>query len=166
MNDETASPAHGSELEVLWCLGERQTVLVAGERSAEHLSAVEHEAAAGHSPPWHRQPADDEAFYVLDGEISFWIGTPHASPRRAGPGEFVFIARGEPHSFRVESPQARWLTIHTPSGHERFYRAAGTAAAGGGLPPPSEPDMARVQAAAREHGVELLGPPPGAGQSG
>lgn len=28
------------------------------------------------------------------------------------------------------------------------------------LPPPGEPEMGKVAAAARDHGVELLGPPP------
>jgi hypothetical protein len=62
---------------------------------------------------------------------------------------------------RVESETARWLTVSTPAGHERFYRAAGQPAGERALPPAGEPDMNKVQAAAHEHGVELLGPPPG-----
>ncbi len=157
-----AAFAEGSdEAEALWCFAELQIVLAPGERTGESFSIVWHEAPAGHSPPWHRQPGDDETFYMLDGEINFWAGSRDAPIRRAGSGEVVFIPRGMPHSFRVESEIARWLTVSTPAGHERFYRAAGQRAAERELPPPGEPDMNKVQAAAHEHGVELLGPPPG-----
>ena len=73
----------------------------------------------------------------------------------------MFVPRGTPHSFRVESAAARF-SIHTPAGHEAFYRAGGDPAGQGVVPAPSEPDIPRVEAAGREHGVELLGPPPGA----
>lgn len=131
-----------------------------GERTGESFSIVEHEAPRGHSPPWHRQPGDDETFYILQGEITFWAGDRDEPVRQAGPATLVFIPRGVPHSFRVDSDIARWLTISSPAGHERFYRACGEPARERKLPPSGEPDMAKVQAAAREQGVELLGPPP------
>ncbi|MBJ7604646.1 MAG: hypothetical protein JF888_15945 [Candidatus Dormibacteraeota bacterium] len=52
------------------------------------------------------------------------------------------------------------MTVGTPAGHERFYRAVGETAKQRAIPPPCEPDMAKVDAGARSHGVELLGPPP------
>lgn len=149
-----------TDAEALWCFGELQAVLAGGERTGENFSLVEHEAREGHSPPWHRQPGDDETFYVLDGEITFWAGDRDAPYGRVGPGAMVFIPRGVPHSFRVESETARWLTVGTPAGHERFYRAIGEPAAERVLPAPSEPDMAKVGSGAHSHGVELLGPPP------
>lgn len=136
-------------------------MLAAGERTGEAFSVVAHEAGEGHATPWRRQPDDDETFYVLDGEMDFWVEDPEQPPRRAGAGTLVVIPRGTPHAFRIASAGARWLTLHTPAGHERFYRASGEPARQPGLPPAGEPDMARVQSAAREHGVELLGPPPG-----
>lgn len=60
----------------------------------------------------------------------------------------------------IESETARFLTFHTPAGHERFYRAAADHAAERTLPPPSTPDITRVHAAGEKHGVEFLGPPP------
>ncbi len=147
--------------ETLWCLGELQHVLAAGERTGDAFSVVAHEAGEGHATPWHRQPGDDETFYVLDGEIDFWVEDPGRTPQQATAGALMLIPRGTSHSFRVASASARWLTFHTPAGHERFYRASGEPAQQSGLPPAGKPDMARVQSAAREHGVELLGPPPG-----
>ncbi len=146
--------------ETLWCLGELQHVLASGERTGEGFSAVAHEAAEGHATPWHRQPGDDETFYVLEGEIDFWVQDLESSPERVGTGALVSIPRSTPHSFRIASAGARWLTFHTPAGHERFYRACGQPAQQPGPPPAAKPDMAAVQPAAHEHGVELLGPPP------
>jgi quercetin dioxygenase-like cupin family protein len=125
------------------------------------FSVVEHVGGRGLSPPWHRQPGDDETFYVLAGEMRLWVGEPGGPGHRASPGALVFVPRGTPHSFRIESATARWLTISTPAGHERFYRAGGEPAKRRALPPAGEPDTAKVEAAGRDHGVELLGPPPG-----
>jgi quercetin dioxygenase-like cupin family protein len=157
--DAFAQDAQTSE--TLWCLGELQHVLAGGERTGDAFSVVAHEAEEGHATPWHRQPGDDETFYVLEGEIDFWVEEPGQSPQRARAGALVLVPRGTPHAFRIASPSARWLTLHTPAGHERFYRASGEPAPRAGLPSAAEPDMAAVLAAGREHGVELLGPPPG-----
>ncbi len=161
-NQVEAFVQDGEGAETLWCLGELQHVLASGERTGEAFSVVAHQAPEGHSPPWHCQPGDDETFYVLDGEIDFWARDPARSPQRAGPGALAFIPRGTPHSFRIVSATARWLTFHMPAGHERFYRACGEPAPRAGLPPAAEPNLANIQSAAGEHGVELLGPPPGA----
>jgi quercetin dioxygenase-like cupin family protein len=155
--------AHGEEVEALWFFGELQTVLASGEQTGGRFSVVEHVGREGLSPPWHRQPGDDETFYVLEGEIAFWVGNPDEPRHRTRAGMLVFVPRGTPHSFRIESATARWLTISTPAGHERFYRAGGEPAEARTLPPPGEPDIAKVEAAGRAYGVELLGPPPGAG---
>ena len=72
----------------------------------------------------------------------------------------VSIPRGTPHSFRVETQTARFLTIHTPAGHERFYRAGGDPAPQRTLPPPGVADVPRLLAAGQQHGVQFLGPPP------
>ena len=147
------------DAEALRFFGEQVTILAAGEETARRLAVVHHEAPEATSPPWHVQPDDDETFYVLDGRMTFWSGDPERPVAEGGPGTFVFVPRGVPHSFRVDSPTARFLTVHTPSGHEAFYRAAGGPVE---EPAGSEPDIARVEAAGREHGVRLLGPPPSA----
>jgi hypothetical protein len=33
-----------------------------GKQTGDRLAVVEHEARRDHSPPWHRQPGDDEIF--------------------------------------------------------------------------------------------------------
>lgn len=51
--------------------------------------------------------------YVLDGEITFWAGDLERPVRRAVAGTFVSIPRGAPHSFRIETETARFVTLHT-----------------------------------------------------
>ncbi|HEX4363577.1 MAG TPA: quercetin 2,3-dioxygenase [Solirubrobacteraceae bacterium] len=148
------------DAEALWFSGALLTILADGEQTGGRFAIVDATLPEGTSPAWHVQPEDDETFYVLDGEITFWAGDRDQPVRRATPGTLVSIPRGTPHSFRVETETARLLTIHTPAGHERFYRAGGDPAPQRTLPPPGAADIPRLQAAGRQHAVEFLGPPP------
>jgi hypothetical protein len=63
--------------------------------------------------------------------------------------------------FVVTSPQARYLTFHTPAGFDAFTLAVGTPAVSES-PPVSEtpPDPAELARLAAQYGIEILGPPP------
>ncbi len=106
---------------------------------------------------------DDEAFYVLEGEMSFFVG--NDQPARRPAGSVAFGPKGVPHTYRVDSSEpARWLAICTPGDFAAFVVAASQPATSATLPPPhpeppSETDLAAITALAREHGIELLGPP-------
>jgi hypothetical protein len=79
-------------------------------------------------------------------------------------GETLLAPKGVAHTYRVESPAgARWLVI-TRRGHfERFVRALSRPAERPELPtpqgPPTPEQADALAAAAREHGIELVGPP-------
>jgi mannose-6-phosphate isomerase-like protein (cupin superfamily) len=64
------------------------------------------------APPQHLHNAREEAWYVLDGEIDFTSGT---RVRRVGPGDWVVVPLGVPHTFATagDTP-ARFLTTFTP----------------------------------------------------
>lgn len=70
----------------------------------------------------HREHTD--AFYILDGEMTFGVG-PDADTVTAGPGVFVAVPPGIAHRFANESDaQARWLNFHAPdAGFAAFMRA-------------------------------------------
>ena len=148
-------PAEG---EALWCVGALATVKAAAEQTAGAYSLVEDLAPKGMGAPLHRHQADDEAFYVLEGELTFWLGTD--APVRAAAGSFVHIPGGTVHAFRVDSDTARFLIITTPR-HERFYRAIAEPAQTRGIPPGAPMDMERIGAACAAHGVEGVGHWPG-----
>jgi hypothetical protein len=83
-------------------------------------------------------------------------------PCEAAAGAFVHIPAGSPHAFRIDSATARFLG-HTTARHEAFGRAAVGRTPERVVPAPGPPDMGQVVAAARQYGVEILGPPPGGG---
>lgn len=84
------------------------------------FTLVEESASCGESAPIHLHEQDEESFYLLDGEITFFLGSDPG--RRASAGSFVHIPRGLAHGFRIESEQARYLILTTPQ-HGNFYRA-------------------------------------------
>jgi mannose-6-phosphate isomerase-like protein (cupin superfamily) len=69
-------------------------------------------------PPPHRHVDCEEAFYVLEGEITFVLdGVEHVR----GPGDFVLVPGGGSHTFgnRSAAP-ARLLIVHAPA-MDRYF---------------------------------------------
>lgn len=58
----------------------------------------------------HVHHSDDEAWHVLEGELTFRYPD---RTETAGPGSTVFVPAGAPHTF-VAGPGARYLIILTP----------------------------------------------------
>ena len=68
-----------------------------------------------------------------------------------GAGGLALLPRGLAHGFVVTSAQARFLTLHTPSGFDRFVAEVGAAAEA-----PGPDELTRLAAA---HGIRIVGPP-------
>jgi hypothetical protein len=66
------------------------------------------------------------------------------------------------HAYVVTSATARFLTLHTPAGFERFAAEVGETARALTLPPPpaGPPDFAVLAQAAARHQITILAPPP------
>src|ERR671921_460305 len=136
------------------------TIKASAEQTGGRDSPIEGMAPRREGQPPHVHREDDETFYVLEGELTFYLDDDQ--PVAASAGSFVHIPGGVVHAFKVDSETARYLIITTPQ-HERFYRAAfGDPARSRTLPPEGALDMERIEAAAQEYKVEMVGPPPGA----
>ena len=111
----------------------------------------------GKTTPLHAHANEDEALYVLEGEILVHIdGENHP----VGPRGIAVAPRGVPHAFLVTSPTARVLCLQTPGSAEAFYRGA-SQPAGADTEPAGPVDFDRVrESAERSGGMQLLGPPP------
>ena len=146
------------EGEHFWFFGGLTTIKVDGAQTGGAVAVTEQIAPRGSGSPLHVHHDEDEWFYVLDGELTFWVG---GETIVGGAGAFVFGPRDVPHTFIVSSEQARFLLVTEPAGFEGFVRALGTSVAAPELPPAPEapPDMEPVLRAAAEHGLEILGPP-------
>jgi quercetin dioxygenase-like cupin family protein len=148
--------------EALWFFGTLATFKATAEQTGGQYALIEQVAPRGVATPLHVQSEDHESFYILEGELTFYLED--GQPMPASAGSFVHIPKGTPHAFQVDSQTARFLDLTTPQ-HEYFMRAAGEPAQGRVLPPAGPPDMEtveKVNAIAQEYGVEILGPPPGA----
>ena len=150
---------HLNESERLWAVdGSLSRMLLPPEPTGGSHAIVMDQVVRNEGIPLHRHPGDDETFYIVEGELEFFFED--GSSVEVHAGDVLFQPGETPHSFRVNSDEARYLIITTPR-HFAFYRAIGTPAQGDGLPPQQEMDMDKVMAACEAYGVELVGPPPG-----
>jgi mannose-6-phosphate isomerase-like protein (cupin superfamily) len=104
-------------------VSEREPILRGETREIDLLLASENvtitharyapgERVAG--PHVHRRHID--AFYVLEGELTFEVGRERETIT-VGTGSLVAAPAGVAHSFRTAGGRpARWLTIHAPDG--------------------------------------------------
>ncbi len=149
---------HGNKASELRWAGETLThFLATGESTGGAFALVDEQARRGETVPRHRHPGDVESFYVLEGEIEFFIGEEPGV--RLGAGSFVHVPGGTVHGFRIESDTARYLILTTPR-HGEFYRAITLPSGPGGVAPLEAIDGSRIGAACKEFGVEFVGPLP------
>lgn len=145
------------ESELRW-MGKTSThFLATGDQTGGVFSLVDEQATRGESVPLHRHRDDMESFYVLEGELTLYIGDQPGV--RAAAGSFAHIPGGTVHGFRIESETARYLILTTPR-HGEFYRAITLASRPGGLPPLESVEGSRIKQASTEYGIEFVGPLP------
>ena len=84
------------------------------------VDVVETIAHAGCEPPLHVHENEDETFYIVEGEVTFYAGE---TVLRAGPGTHVYAPRGIAHTYAVESGVARMIV--TASGKHGFLETFG-----------------------------------------
>jgi mannose-6-phosphate isomerase-like protein (cupin superfamily) len=109
-------------------------------------------------PPPHRHLAEDELFYIISGELTFF--SEHGAAE-AGPGSLVQLAKDAVHTFKnTGDSEVLVLVMTAPAGFEHFFTAVGTPAVDGKAAPPVTPEpVERALAAAPLHNLEfeLLG---------
>ena len=112
-------------------MGERAVVVRPGEGvrtgNVEFLALSEHSprvnvsvitmAPNADGPESHVHEGEDDAFYILDGELTFLLEEGDLS---APTGTFVLVPPGVKHTFRnaLDRP-TRVLNIHAPAGFDR-----------------------------------------------
>lgn len=75
-----------------------------------------------HGPEEHIHDAEDDAFYVLDGDLQFVV---NGQEILAAKGTFVLVPPGVTHTFmNPTSRPVRMLNIHAPAGFDRRLRFA------------------------------------------
>jgi quercetin dioxygenase-like cupin family protein len=125
-----------------------------GETTGGAFGLMEHwEMPPGFATPYHTHHLEDEAFYVLEGEIDFvcdgkWL--------KGGPGTYVFGPREIPHGFKVAGwGPARMLLMCAPAGFEHFVLELSVP-----FTDTTPPDMAKVMGVAAKYHIDIHGPLP------
>ena len=121
---------------------------------------TEQHAPRGAGSPLHVHHREDEWFYVLEGELTFWVGGETiVAPRR----RLRLRAARRRRTRSSSAPRrARFLLVTEPAGFEDFMRARGRPRRRGPRsrrPPTEPPDLLPLIQLAADHGIEILGPP-------
>jgi mannose-6-phosphate isomerase-like protein (cupin superfamily) len=75
------------------------------------------EIVSGRELEVHVHEEEDDAFYILEGELTFLFPGQEV---RAGPGTFVLVPPDVEHGFRNDGARSvRMLNIHAPAGFDR-----------------------------------------------
>jgi len=139
------------EGEMILVPGHKVTLKVTGEDTDGRYSLME-VVLNGDGPPQHIHKNEDEAFYVLEGEVKFLLGERTSIAKT---GTFVRIPRGTRHSFcRVDKKSAKLLATFTPAGFEKFFDEAVDLDV-----TDTEAYVAKAEALAEKYNMEVVGPP-------
>ena len=142
----------------LWFIDNLARVHVDGDEVDGHFWLVEAVGREGDMPPLHVHHTADELFYVIEGTMVVFVAG--AEKIVLGPGSSALASRGIPHTYRVESPTARWLALAAPAGFEAFVREASRPAERDELPPrDGSTDPAVLVELAARYDIEILGQP-------
>jgi quercetin dioxygenase-like cupin family protein len=138
---------HG-EGETLTVMGAGVKFLCTADRTDKSWSLMEVALPRDAGPPPHRHPWD-EAYYVIEGEVTFSIG---GSEQKVSGGDFIYAPGGTVHAFKGSSDQpARMLIFDAPAHAESFFREVDQEVKG-------PADMAKVPEIGSKHQIEFLRP--------
>jgi quercetin dioxygenase-like cupin family protein len=138
-------------------------LLLAQNESGDGVYSLIHLTAPPHfETPYHLHHAEDEAFYVLEGELTVICDGEQIV---AGPGSYVFLPRGVPHGFRTSSDKDSRVLIHAiPGGKVGFVgmmiEMAKPIHDRHKLPEPTPPDLTKLNTLCKKNNIRILGPLP------
>jgi mannose-6-phosphate isomerase-like protein (cupin superfamily) len=94
-------------------------VLLRSEESDGVVSVVDNTVPANWPGPFLHKHDFDEAFYVLEGELTFQVEDAVITKRA---GELAFAPRGVAHTLaNLSEAPARYVLVCTPAGFERYF---------------------------------------------
>jgi quercetin dioxygenase-like cupin family protein len=115
----------------------------------------------GIATPMHRHSKEAEAFYLLEGRMTYQAGE---DLFEMYDGCFIYLPRGIPHAFRIRGDRpARILALTQPAGLLSLYDEVGLPAAERRLPgedgQPLEVEIPKWVEVSPRYGLEVVGPP-------
>lgn len=108
--------------EAYWVMGSLFTYLVTGAESGGSYFTLIVDIGPEQGPPPHIHHLEEEQFYVLEGQLTYSIGS---QTFQVNTGDFIHVPRGTVHSFKNGSSSSRLLVTFAPAGIEGFFREVG-----------------------------------------
>ena len=112
----------------------------------------------GGGPPPHLHRREEEAFYVLEGEMTFYI---EGKRTVLNAGMFANMPVGVAHHFKNESNGlAKMLVTVAPAGLEKMFFEFGVDVPPGSTTavPPTQAEIQKLLTLAPSYGIEVLAP--------
>lgn len=136
-------PGEGRTIPVL---GDSYTYKVVSGDTRGAYSLVEI-TVMGDGPPLHIHKTEEEAFYIIEGELTVRVGERTV---KGTAGSFVLVPRGVVHTFsKAGTPTAKVLVLISPAGFDQFFEEIA-----------GPPDIDKIKALARKYNLEIVEPPP------
>ena len=138
-------------------LGEGQVrILADGALTGGAWSTLERTETPGTRTGLHRHNRMDEAFYVVAGEFTVFVG---GNLHKLAPGSFVFIPRGTPHAQgNTSAGTVKIVSFFSPAGWEQSARDR--AALHATHPAGTAEFSKRIGGVFEKQDIEVLGPSP------
>jgi mannose-6-phosphate isomerase-like protein (cupin superfamily) len=146
----------GKECRAVAVVGDVYQFLATGDDTNGKYATFESIVGPGGGPPPHLHRREEEAFYVLEGEVAFYTDGKRSV---LGPGMFANMPVGVPHSFRNETEKpVRMLVTVAPAGLENMFFEFGVEMPAGSTTaaPPTEAEIQKLLAVAPNYGIEVL----------
>src|SRR5215813_11735483 len=97
--------------------GSSAELKIDGEQSGGEWAVVEWEIHAGDEPPIHTHTREDETLYILEGQITAFVGDQRIDVEA---GSYAALPKNLPHGLTVKGDSVRILAILEPAGFEYF----------------------------------------------
>jgi len=148
-----------NEGDARWWMGSLAIIKATSKDTNGQFSVIEVVEHEGVEAPLHVHHNEDEAFWVLEGSLTFEVGD---KTIKAEAGTFLFGPKDVPHRYRVDKGPARLLFILSPAGFEEFIRETSKSALTPSLPPPpdappTDEEMASLMPILQKYNCEILG---------
>jgi quercetin dioxygenase-like cupin family protein len=144
-----------------WAMGSLFEQILSAAETGGALGMALVTQPPGIATPLHRHTRESEAFFLLDGSMTYRAGdeTFHLAS-----GDFIWLPSGLPHAFRVTgSTPVRFLGFTSPGGLMALYDEVGIPALERRLPGDDGltmvAEIARWNEIGPRYGLQVVGPP-------
>ena len=140
------------------------SVCLSGADTGGAYCLLEASIAPGMGVPRHTHTREDEAYFVLAGELEVTVGDEAFILR---PGDILMAPRGIPHQLRNSGDvENHYLLVFSPSGFEEFLRATAVPAPDNAVAPTKPPAIPVQNVHELATGFGILFDADGAGKDG